>query len=119
MDRLATFSPVGQEPMVRGCCSFQLVNQYHQAVIHAFAYNSDIHFGARSGKSSLICRFRLNVGRYYLPMYLSEPPGGAVYETIDGVCHFEVVRTDKQTLCGWRPDACAYHEDYVWSAETC
>jgi lipopolysaccharide transport system ATP-binding protein len=111
-----------QEPMVRGCISFQVINQYQQAVIHAFAYNPDIHFGAHSGESSLICRFsamRLNVGRYYLRMYLSEPPGGTVYETLEGVCHFEVVRTDKQTLWGWRPDACAYHEDYVWSAEGC
>ena len=74
-----------QEPMVRGCFSFQIVNQYHQAVIHAFAYNPDIHFGARSGEFSLICRFpaiRLNVGRYYLRMYLTEPPGGEVYDLL-------------------------------------
>jgi lipopolysaccharide transport system ATP-binding protein len=111
-----------QAPMGRGCFSFQIVNQYQQAVVHAFAYNPDVHFGERSGESTLICQFtamRLNVGRYYLRMYLSEPPGGAVYETIDGVCQFEVVRIDKQPFWGWRPDACVYHEDYVWSAGSC
>jgi lipopolysaccharide transport system ATP-binding protein len=109
-----------EKPMARGCFSFQIVNQHQQPVVHAFAYNPDVHFGRRVGESSLVCRFpgiRLNVGRYYLRMYLSEPPGGTQYETLDGVCHFEVIRTDNQPLWGWRPDACAYHEEYVWTAE--
>ena len=106
------------EPMSRGCFSFQVINQYQQPVIHTFAYNPDFQFGKTSGESILVCRFpslRLNVGRFYLRTFLTEPPGGKWYENIDGICPFEVARTDKQVLWGWRPEVCAYHEECTWT----
>ena len=66
----------------------------------------------------LECKFpnlKLNVGSYYFRFYLTEPPGGEVYEVIDGICPFQIVRSDESPLWGWRPDACAYHEDFEWS----
>jgi hypothetical protein len=56
----------------------------------------------------------LNVGTYTLSTYLSEPPGGAVFERLDGVCSFDVEVLGASSLWGWRPEACAYHEDYEW-----
>jgi lipopolysaccharide transport system ATP-binding protein len=105
------------EPMSRGCFSFQIINQYQQAAVHAFAYYPDIHFGSVPGETTLTCRFpslQLNVGRFHLRTFLTEPPGGKVYETIDDICSFEVTRADKQVLWGWRPEACIYHEEYAW-----
>ncbi len=107
------------EPLSRGCFSFQIVNQYQQPVIHAFIYYPDIRFGGSRGESILACRFpmlRLNVGRFQLRTILSEPPGGDVYETLEGICPFEVVRTDKTVLWGWQPKSCAYHEQWNWTA---
>ena len=69
------------EPMSRGCFSFQVINQYQQPAIHTFAYNPDFQFGKTSGESILVCRFpnlRLNVGRFYLRTFLTEPPGGTI-----------------------------------------
>jgi lipopolysaccharide transport system ATP-binding protein len=106
------------EAISRGCLSFQIINQYQQAVVHAFAYYPDIHFGSIPGESTLVCQFpslRLNVGQFYLRTFLSEPPGGRIYETIDGICVFEVTRTDKLVLWGWRPEACVYHEECEWT----
>ena len=106
------------EPMSRGCFSFQIINQYQQAAIHTFAYDPDVQFGNLAGESILVCRFpslRLNVGKFYLRTFLTEPPGGAFYESIDGVCLFEVTRTDKSVLWGWRPEVCVYHEECTWT----
>jgi energy-coupling factor transporter ATP-binding protein EcfA2 len=103
----------------RGCFSFQIINQYQQPVIHAFIYHPNLVFSGPRGESILTCQFpslRLNVGQFYLRAHLSEPPGGDLYETIDGVCPFNVVRPNEQVLWGWRPEVCAYHEQCTWSA---
>jgi lipopolysaccharide transport system ATP-binding protein len=105
------------QPMGRGYLSFQIINQFEQPVVHAI--DPDLNFGSRSGCSLLVCRFpnlRLNVGKFYLRTFLSEPPGGALYQTLDAICHFEVFRSDRNIVWGWRPEACAYHEQYTWSA---
>jgi hypothetical protein len=105
------------QPMRRGYLSFQIINQFQQPVIHAI--DPDLSFGSRSGCSILMCHFpnlRLNVGRFYLRAFLSEAPGGDLYETLDAICHFEVVRADRNIVWGWRPEACAYHEQYTWTA---
>jgi lipopolysaccharide transport system ATP-binding protein len=105
------------EPMIRGYLSFQIINQFQQSVVHAF--DPDLNFGSRSGCSLLVCRFpnlRLNVGKFYLRAFLSEGPGSDSYETLDAICHFEVVRSDRNIVWSWRPEACVYHEQYAWSA---
>jgi lipopolysaccharide transport system ATP-binding protein len=103
------------QPIVRAHLSFQIVNQFQQAVVHAF--DPEITFGSESGCSVLFCHFpqlRLNVGQFHLRVYLSGPPGTEVYETLDGICQFEVVRTDRSAPWGWRPEVCAYHEECMW-----
>jgi lipopolysaccharide transport system ATP-binding protein len=106
-------------PMSKACFSLQIINQYQHPVIHTFAYYPDIIFGKDSGESILHCTFpviHLNVGVYHLRTFLSEPPGSEVYEyLLDGVCEFEVVRSDRAILWGWRPEVCAYHEQCSWT----
>jgi lipopolysaccharide transport system ATP-binding protein len=106
------------EPLARGCFSFHIVNQLQQTVVHAWALYPEARFGADVGESTLICRLpalRLNVGQFYLRTHLSEPPGGEIYERLDGISPFEVVRTDGTMLWGWQPEACAYHEEWEWT----
>jgi lipopolysaccharide transport system ATP-binding protein len=103
-------------PLLRAYLSFQIVNQFQQPIVHAF--DPELMSGSHSGSSYLRCCFpelRLNVGQFYLRVYLSGPPGAEMYETLDGICHFEVVRSDRNVLWGWRPEACAYHEPYTWT----
>jgi ABC-type polysaccharide/polyol phosphate transport system ATPase subunit len=108
-------------PLSRGCFSFQIVNQLNeQPVVHAWALYPQARFGTHQGESVLICKFpslRLNVGKFYLRTYLCEPPGGEVYERLDAICRFEVVRTDETGLFGWHSETCAYHEKWEWTIE--
>jgi hypothetical protein len=60
---------------------------------------------------------RLNVGRFHLRTHLAGPPGGEVFERLDTICAFEVVRTNDTVLWGWHPENCAYHEEWVWNIE--
>jgi lipopolysaccharide transport system ATP-binding protein len=107
------------EPMSQGCFHVYIFNQYQHPVIHAYAFNPNVKFGTATGETVLVCQFptlRLNVGKFHLRTYLSEPPDREMlYEMLDGVCPFEIVRTDEMVLWGWRPNACAYHEEWSWS----
>jgi lipopolysaccharide transport system ATP-binding protein len=106
-------------PMANGCFCFQIFNQFQTAVIcSSYYYGSG--FGRTSGSTLLVCRFPkllLNVGRYHLRTWLQEPPhGGEIYETLDGVCAFDVVRIDQTQFADWRSDVCTYHEHHGWMA---
>jgi lipopolysaccharide transport system ATP-binding protein len=106
-----------QTPMTRGCFSFQIVNSQQQPIIHEQVHYPRHRFGNVPGQSVLTCRFphlRLNVGQFYLRTFLAEPPGGELYETLEGVAHFEVIRSDQGSPWGWKSDTCSYHEDSVW-----
>ena len=106
------------DPMSQGCFHVQIFNQYQHPVIHAYAFNPGVKFGTVAGETVLTCRFpapRLNVGKFYLRTYLSEPPNQEVYEMLDGLCPFEILRTGDTVLWGWRPNVCAYHEECSWS----
>jgi homopolymeric O-antigen transport system ATP-binding protein len=53
---------------------------------------------------------RLNIGRFHLRFYLHDEPRGRLYDLVDGVCDFEVVRHD--FFSWWLPQICTYHEDF-------
>jgi lipopolysaccharide transport system ATP-binding protein len=107
------------QPMANGCFCFQIFNQFQTAVICSSYYHGS-SFGRTPGSTLLVCRFPqilLNVGRYYLRTWLQEPPhDGEIYETLDGVCAFDVVRIDQTQFADWRSDVCTYHERHAWTA---
>jgi lipopolysaccharide transport system ATP-binding protein len=107
-----------QRPMARGCLSFQIINQQQQPTIHAVACFPHVEFGNSPGCSVLVCRFpelHLNVGRFYLRAFLSEPPGGEIYETLDGIANFEIIRSEPASPWGWRSESCVYDEEHSWN----
>ena len=117
---IAQFWISHEQPMLRACFSFQIVNQYQQPIVHAFVYHPGAKFGGVPGQTVLTCELpmlRLNVGLFHLRTFLSEPPGGEMYESLDDICQFEVVRTDEAVLWGWRAEACAYHEQWNWTID--
>lgn len=107
-------------PMRKACLSFQIINQFQNAVIHAWALYPDIKFGNEAGESLLVCRFpslRLNIGQFSIRTYLSEPPGGEFYERLESICAFEVIETEKTRLWDWNAMDCTYHEDWNWVSQ--
>ncbi len=107
-----------RRPMAKACLAFQIINQFQQSVAYAWAYNPDVKFGNQVGETLLVCRFpslRLNVGQFSLRVFLNEPPHEEIYENLDGICSFEVIRTDKTILWGWNSSDCSYHEEWNWT----
>jgi lipopolysaccharide transport system ATP-binding protein len=103
------------------CLSFQIVNQYQQAVVHAWIYDPERPFCRQRGINVWECELpalSLNVGHYSLRAFLSEPPGGEVFEIVESACDFEVVCTTTAPLFGYRPDACAYLAPFEWRSAT-
>jgi lipopolysaccharide transport system ATP-binding protein len=110
-----------EKPMINGCFSVYIINQFQQPIAHAWIFNADYPFGNVTGETLLVCRFpslRLNVGQFSLRMDLTEPPGGPIYEKLEGICPFEVVRTDRRKFWDWNQQDCAYHEKWEWVANT-
>lgn len=104
-------------PMTAGIFCFQIYNQYQTAAIHS-SYYQGITFSEASGRSVIECHFPrllLNIGQFHVRTWLQES-SGHTYESLDGICTFEVMRIDKTQLFGWRPDICVYHEEHAWRA---
>jgi lipopolysaccharide transport system ATP-binding protein len=109
------------KPMSKGCFSFQIVNQFQHAVVQAWAFYPEFRYGSKAGHTLLTCRFpsrRLHVGHHHIRAHVAEPPGMEFYQTIDGLCPVEVVRTQDTRLWGWVPADCVYHEDWNWTVES-
>lgn len=106
------------QPITGACVSFQIINQFQQPATHLWLFDADVPYARGPGPTTLKCRIprvRLNVGHYHLKVYFSEARGGRIFDTLDGICPFEVVRLGETTLWGWRPEACVYHEESVWT----
>lgn len=107
------------EPIPKACLSFQIVNQAQVPVLHFRAFDHPVEVCKASGTTTLVCqipRLNLNVGQYSLTAYFSDPPGGQMYQILEGVCQFSVVILDRTSLWGWSAELCTYHEDAEWTA---
>ena len=99
------------------CFSFQLINQLGMQVAHCWVFDQDQPMCRTGSQTVLKCRIpklHLNVGTYHLKTFLSEPPGGHHFETLEVPLSLEVSIVDRHTLWGWRPETCTYLEDYEW-----
>lgn len=104
-------------PMIDGTFCFQIYNQFQVPVIHS-SYYQETTLGDTPGCSVFMCRFPrllLNVGQFHLRTWL-QSGGVDIYESLDGICAFEVIRIDKTQFLGWRSEICTYHEDHDWTA---
>ncbi len=105
------------QPRKGMCFSFQFINQFGVQVAHCWVFDQDQPMCREGSRTVLKCRIphlHLNVGTYYLRTYLSEPPGGHHFETLDVPLSLDVSIVDKHTLWGWRPETCTYLEEYHW-----
>jgi lipopolysaccharide transport system ATP-binding protein len=103
---------------VRGAwLSFQIINELQQPFVHLWTSNSERSMCREPGVYQLVCcipKARLYLGRYTLRLYLSEPPGGCHFQTIENICPFEVVMHGHYREYSWEPGTCAYIEDCKW-----
>jgi lipopolysaccharide transport system ATP-binding protein len=104
---------------VRGLClSFQILNSLLQPILHLWTFDSEREVGRSPGVFDLVCRIpklRLYMGSYSFKYYLSEPPGGEIFEIVEGICPFEVVMHGHYREFQWQEGSCNYIEDCDWN----
>jgi lipopolysaccharide transport system ATP-binding protein len=101
-------------PLVRGNLGVQIINQFQVPAVAVYAYPPDCVFGREPGTTVIqfhIPKLRLNFGHFHLRIWLTES-GGEIYEVVDAVCGFEMMRYDTGILLNWPPDACIYREEF-------
>jgi len=105
-----------ETPISKACFSFQIINQFQQPAVHAWALHPEVRFGNREGETLLVCKFpsvRLNVGQFHFRVVLSG--FGELFETLDSICPFEVIQTEQSRMWEWVPSDCTYHEKWHWA----
>ncbi len=114
------FTIVSPTPIEGAALSFQVVNAFRQPIVHMLLLDSEIPLCRKAGVYKVSCRIpslRLYLGRYTLTAHFAERPGGRKFETIDGVCPFEVVAYGKRRDYYWQPGSCTYLEEGTWTCE--
>jgi lipopolysaccharide transport system ATP-binding protein len=104
----------------KAALSFQIFNQFQTPVLYFNAYDQDVQICKGAGTTTVTCtipKLDLNVGSYSLKVFLSGPPGGLHYETLDSICPFTVEVLDRTTANGWKPEISSYLVDSVWAVE--
>jgi lipopolysaccharide transport system ATP-binding protein len=106
---------------IKGACfSFQIVDDTNRNIVHKWIFDSDKPFCREKGEYKLSCKvtnLKLYMGEYYLKTFLSEPPGGEMYQALEGICHFSVVMLGSIRQFTYEPNACVYTEEGVWEIE--
>ena len=89
--RLQISTPV---PVRGAWLSFHIVSDLQQPFVHLWTSDSENPMCREPGVYQLVCRIpktRLYLGEDTITLYLSEPPGGRLFQMIEGICPFEVV----------------------------
>jgi lipopolysaccharide transport system ATP-binding protein len=105
-------------PVAGACVSVQIYDANQTNYAHVWIHDIEIPLCREPGTYVLkghIPKLRLYMGTYRLRVFFSEPPGGEAFQTVNGVCPFEVKMKDKSRLFQWWPNECAYLEECHWS----
>ncbi len=101
------------------CISIQVLDSSERNFIHIWNLN-EVPFCYKKGTfkvSAKIPKVRLYMGKYYLKIHFSEPPGGNKFQTLENICPFEVVMYEIDREFKWVPETCAYIEESHWNTE--
>jgi lipopolysaccharide transport system ATP-binding protein len=108
-----------KEPIINACFSFQFQDLKENNFVHQWIFDTDKEYCRKPGIYVLSCiipSLRLYMGKYTVKCYFSEPPGGKVFEVLEGICPFEVVMYEtNRSLFQWVPSTCAYIENANWN----
>ncbi|MGO8676707.1 MAG: polysaccharide ABC transporter ATP-binding protein [Limisphaerales bacterium] len=102
-----------------GAFSFQIVDSLAQPVVHIWLFDSELPIFQTPGYHHLTCqipKLRLYMGRFSIRTHLSQSYGGQHYETLDGICPFEVAMLYQHRVWPWQPGACRYLEEASWTS---
>jgi len=104
-------------PIKGASLSVQVIDLLQSPVAHLWTFDSERSMCREAGTFRIVCRIpkvRLYFGRYMLRVHFSEAAGGKKFQTIDGICPFEVVMYGRHREFEWQPGTCFYLEECDW-----
>ena len=101
---------------------FQIADSLQQPVVHLMFLDADRSGFCRApGTYRLVCEvpcLRLYLGRYTITTHLEEAYGTWIhYQTLEGLCSFEVVMYGHEREWPWQEGRCRYLEEGRWFVE--
>ena len=96
--------------------SFQVVDDSMRPIAHLWVFDSEKQW-SRAGTVLLRCTIpkpRLYMGKYTLVTHLSDRASLEKYETLEGICPFEITMEGIYREYRWRPYTCTYLEEASW-----
>ena len=112
-----TFDITTPRPLRAAAFSFQLVDSLMQPVVHLGVFESST-LCRTAGTYRLSCtipNLRLYLGQYTVTTHLAETEGGVHFQTLEGLCPFEVVMFGKNQGWSWQEGVCRYLEEGKWT----
>jgi lipopolysaccharide transport system ATP-binding protein len=106
------------KPVEKGALSFQINNLRDMSIIHSWIFDSDQPILRSEGIHEIICdipKVRLYMGKYTLSVHFARGYGTEKFETLTGICPFEVVMFNIEREYKWVPDVCTYIEETEWT----
>ena len=97
--------------------SFHACNSLGEPILYFWCHDAEFPMAREAGTYRLTCRIpklRLFMGEYTLRVHLKEHAGGKEFETLEGICPFEVVMYGRDRDGGWHKNTCTYLEDGDW-----
>jgi lipopolysaccharide transport system ATP-binding protein len=104
-------------PIEGACLSVQFFDSDHINFVHLWTHDITLPMCRETGTYLIKCcipSFRLYMGNYRLRVFFSGPPGGESFQTLEGICPFEVMMPNNSRLFQWWPKECTYIEDCRW-----
>jgi len=106
-------------PIEGTCLTVQVFDSDQVNYVHLWIEDARLPMCRQPGFHLLKCiipQFHLFMGNYRLRVFFAEPPGGELFQTLEGICPFEVITRDNSRLFPWQPKECAYIEKYRWES---
>ena len=105
------------DPIADPVFSFQIMNSANTKVLHVLNANYERKFCQGSGTHKFSCYFpklRLYPDSYSLIVHFSDHLTRRKFETISGICPFEVQIRGELRQYYWKPNEAAYVEETEW-----
>ncbi len=116
--RLSFKIKVETKTVLRGAAvSFKIINSLGISTTHILTLDSEIPLCRTAGSYELVCtipRPRLYPDNYSLTVYFAEKSTETLFETLQNVCHFEVIKIDEFRDYYWGVRNAVYIEDGAW-----
>jgi lipopolysaccharide transport system ATP-binding protein len=104
-------------PLKGAALSFQIYNTKEQAILHLLTLDSEQAMCRKLGEYEIVCeipKLRLYPGNYVLKVHFAEQGTKTKFQTIEGICPFEVVVLGEIRDYYWYPNHATYVEEHVW-----